>query len=239
MDYEKKYKDALDAMKMFIYPRLGGDAKLAAEKVFPELRESEDERIRKEIITHLYWAQDRGSLPNDVIQSKRVEDWISWLEKQKEQKELPLMDGNADLYFDEWNQQKQNPTKRQCFEEGMRYAERLQKEQKPAEWSEEDEKMLNDIIGDISWERRNTTVDKDIRHYDSELSWLKSLRPQKREDLPKWKKWNNGACGNSNHIPIALVKVGCSYALTDCLGINGQEYIMLSDLEKLPKEDEK
>lgn len=54
-------------------------------------------------------------------------------EKQKEEKELPLMGGNADLYFDEWNQQKQNPTKRQCFEEGMRYAQRLQKEQKPAE----------------------------------------------------------------------------------------------------------
>lgn len=59
-------------------------------------------------------------------------------EKQKEQKELPLMDGNADLYFDEWNQQKQNPTKRQCFEEGMRYAQRLQKEQKPVDPSDDE-----------------------------------------------------------------------------------------------------
>lgn len=57
---------------------------------------------------------------------------LRWADEHpKEQKDLPLMDGNADLYFDEWNQQKQNPTKRQCFEEGIRYATRLQKEQKP------------------------------------------------------------------------------------------------------------
>ena len=45
--------------------------------------------------------------------------------KSKDDDPLPLMDGNSDLYFDEWNQRQQNPTKRQCFEEGMRYAERL------------------------------------------------------------------------------------------------------------------
>lgn len=120
--------------------------------IFPELRESEDERIIKEI---------RDLLVNSCEADRRYPYLLAWLEKQKEeegyeaipvestleyklgfkagkesekqkeQKELPLMDGNADLYFDEWNQQKQNPTKRQCFEEGMRYAERLQKEQKP------------------------------------------------------------------------------------------------------------
>lgn len=49
--------------------------------------------------------------------------------KVGEQQQISTMNGDADLYFDEWNQQQQNPTKRQCFEEGMRYAERLQKEQ--------------------------------------------------------------------------------------------------------------
>ena len=77
------------------------------------------------------------------------------------------------------------------------------------------------------------------RNYKQAIEKLISMLPQKKEDLPKWRRWYNGACGNGNNIPIALVKVGCSYALTDCLGIIGQEYIMLSDLEKLPKEDEK
>ena len=49
---------------------------------------------------------------------------------QKEQKEIPLMNGDADLYFDNWIQYN-DTTKRGCFEEGIRYAQRLQKEQKP------------------------------------------------------------------------------------------------------------
>lgn len=56
-----------------------------------------------------------------------------------------------------------------------------QKEQKQ-EWSEEDEEMIKMILGDLEWERRNTTVDKDIRLYDEKIAWLKSLRPQ-----PHWK----------------------------------------------------
>ena len=52
-----------------------------------------------------------------------------------EQNPIPLMNGDADLYFDEWNQRQQNPTKRQCFEEGLRYSDMVhlelkQKEQK-------------------------------------------------------------------------------------------------------------
>ena len=59
---------------------------------------------------------------------------ISQQEKQKEQKELPLMNGDADMYFDEWRlQQDPPPTKGECFEEGIRYAQRLQKEQKSAD----------------------------------------------------------------------------------------------------------
>ena len=64
-----------------------------------------------------------------VEYEKGVADTIAKYE-QKAQREIPLMDGDTDLYFDEWNQQNQNPTKRQCFEEGIKYAQRLQKEQK-------------------------------------------------------------------------------------------------------------
>ena len=54
------------------------------------------------------------------------------IEKQKERKEIPLMNGDADLYFDDWKQERQgSPTKRECFNEGIKYAQMLQKEQKP------------------------------------------------------------------------------------------------------------
>lgn len=55
-----------------------------------------------------------------------------------------------------------------------------------------------------------------------------------RKDLPRWKIWENGACGNSEGIPIALVKTHSGYRLQSCLGISGEKYIMLTDLEKLP-----
>lgn len=58
--------------------------------------------------------------------------------------------------------------------------------------------------------------------------------------LPRWRKWGNGACGNGSGIPIAIVKRWDNdYKLVDALGIEGEQYIMLSDLEKLPgfKED--
>ena len=60
------------------------------------------------------------------------------------------------------------------------------------------------------------------------------------KDLPRWRKWKNGACGNGRGIPLAIVKRGLDgYELVDALGIQGEQYIMLSDLEKLPgfKED--
>lgn len=54
------------------------------------------------------------------------------------------------------------------------------------------------------------------------------------KDLPRWRKWENGACGNVQGIPIAIVKRGLNgYELVDALGIQGEQYIMLSELEKL------
>ena len=62
------------------------------------------------------------------------------------------------------------------------------------------------------------------------------------KDFPMWRKWENGACGNGKEVPVAIVKrESGGYDLVDALGIQGEKYIMLSDLEKLPgfKENEK
>ena len=52
---------------------------MAIDEIFPELHESEDERIRKEIID---WM--KGGTTYDLQENK--EKWIAYLEKQKEQK---------------------------------------------------------------------------------------------------------------------------------------------------------
>ena len=62
------------------------------------------------------------------------------------------------------------------------------------------------------------------------------------KDLPRWREWGNGACCNGQGIPLALVVRGLNgYELVDSLGIPGEKYIMLDELEKLPgfKEDKK
>lgn len=51
-----------------------------AEKYFPELKESEDERIRKELVDFIYDKTDTYEL------REKSNSWLAWLEKQAEQK---------------------------------------------------------------------------------------------------------------------------------------------------------
>ena len=59
------------------------------------------------------------------------------------------------------------------------------------------------------------------------------------KDLPRWRKWGNGAAGNSDGHPIALASGAGGIRFVSVLGITGEKYIMLDDLKKLPgfKED--
>ena len=55
--------------------------------------------------------------------------------------------------------------------------------QKPAEWSEEDEEMLNSCISSIEEAKENRYAYKETdgdTSYDHEIDWLKSLRPQQK-----------------------------------------------------------
>lgn len=79
MTYEKRYKEALEEAKK-LYGKHCIDNVL--ENIFPELKEkeSEDERMSKEIIDFL-------RLPHHQFAGKRYhEKWIAWLEKQGEEK---------------------------------------------------------------------------------------------------------------------------------------------------------
>lgn len=96
------------------------------DEVFPELKESEDERIRKALIEVFKKKLERGyewveyGIPNRSV--------LDWLEKQIEQQ--------------------------------------------PAEWSEEDERIMNNCIGYI---KASCLDANDL--YEC-IDWLKSLRPQ-------------------------------------------------------------
>ena len=73
--YEQKYKEAVERAK--VRRGMAAISKDDLEFIFPELKMSEDERIRKAIIESL---PKYGYLPQTSI---KVEDAIAWLERQK------------------------------------------------------------------------------------------------------------------------------------------------------------
>ena len=77
--YEQKYKEALGWMQK-LYDGLSGATKEDAEHYFPELKENEDEKIRRQIINFL------KEFECDHYRNLDFSSWLAWLEKQGESK---------------------------------------------------------------------------------------------------------------------------------------------------------
>ena len=88
MDYEQRYNEALEKIKNGLQPlsdgtKISGVTRAFLEEVFPELKEGEDERIRKAILKMLH------ETPNNLVwvdYGLRKKDAIAWLEKQGKKK---------------------------------------------------------------------------------------------------------------------------------------------------------
>ena len=81
MNYEEKYKEALRIAEEILRARCkegthGSFHRKDLEDIFPELKDSEDEKIRKEILE--YFQQ----FENEQLRGVDISDWIFWLEKQ-------------------------------------------------------------------------------------------------------------------------------------------------------------
>lgn len=75
MDYEKEYKEALErARDVYTYYCDDREQLRKIESIFPVLKESEDERIKREIIEYVKTGTYRN-------------DWLAWLEKQGQVKD--------------------------------------------------------------------------------------------------------------------------------------------------------
>ena len=135
------------------------------EHVFPELCESKDERIRKTLINFFQdWHKNRSH-----CWGISVPEILAWLEKQGTSYTKKDVD---DAYV-----------------EGMVFAKNeleKQSEQKPAEWSEEDECTLNGILDDYK------SMCKTYRN------WLESLKnriqPQPKQE---WSEEDEAGLGDA------------------------------------------
>jgi len=81
MDYEKKYKEALERAR----EELGSGCfdRGTVEYIFPELKESEDEKTRKSLLSFLH-----GLGEFEYPDTKTYISWLNWLEKQGDKDKL-------------------------------------------------------------------------------------------------------------------------------------------------------
>lgn len=93
MDYEQKYKEALEIIKGNLNA-LNEIAQTGAETVniqsikncfyraFPVLKESEDERIRKELLESFKYQQRESCTDKEWLNGIKLSEVVAWLEKQ-------------------------------------------------------------------------------------------------------------------------------------------------------------
>ena len=170
-------EEAINLVKQ-VLPCLNIDEKIREGFVtlIPELKESEDERIRKELIEYL---THRSEVTGFIDEDKDCKRWIAYLEKQKEQKPI-FKKGDKVIWDDEeFNILDVNETEYNVG--GYRVPFSRQNElhpiwQKSAEWSEEDERTLESFLGWLQGSMGEKTYS----------SWLKSLperfRPQPKQE---------------------------------------------------------
>ena len=82
MDYKQKYEQLTKFIKD-LYPHMSDYCKEKTEGVIPELKESEDERIRKEILNVFKQLDECTTICGRNYDYAK---WIAWLEKQGVQK---------------------------------------------------------------------------------------------------------------------------------------------------------
>ena len=169
--YEKKYNEALELAREFRRQAIAHNAEaevFALESIFSELSESEDERIRKELVEYLTVTRQ-----SDFVSRPDRQRWIEYLEKQKEQK--PIMgDGIAAQTRPAYIFYNDTP------EERKKAIDKFfpKTEQKPA-WSEEDEKTVDDAycwLCEYAGSLIQKNHEKSSRLYEI-ANRLKSLRP--------------------------------------------------------------
>lgn len=177
-NYEQKYKNALKWAQDCIKAGASGMLKEDLEHYFPELTESEDEKIRKGIIRYI-----KKTSP---AMGENIENMVAWLEKQGEKKPAWSEEDESALGDALWAiKQARSIAKDENDMGNLWYAENWLKSlkdrvqlQPKQEWSEEDEKKIMWIVRLISTAGfRELDNDKMPCSRSELLYWLKSIKP--------------------------------------------------------------
>ena len=134
---------------------------------FPQLAESEDDRIRKEIVRFI-----RMEVEDEIVGNK----WLAWLEKHK------YTEDDLDKAYKCANEVQY----RRGYEDAKK--EIVKQDEQKTVWSEEDEKKRTLLISilevnhpyDYFKVNPANTLNMEAMHVEELVDWLKSLRPQNR-----------------------------------------------------------
>ena len=104
MDYEKKYKESLAVAKEILNSRCkegeqGAFHRADLETIFPELAESEDEKIRKVLIDYFKGYKEHEECGIRTFYGIPTNDFLTWLEKQGEQKHTDKVESMEHSYI--------------------------------------------------------------------------------------------------------------------------------------------
>lgn len=187
MDYEKMYKEAVGKIQELLEEKKKKEMTNCLfegelNEIFSELRESEDERIKKYIISFIELNSGVNLSPDDA---KRM---LAWLEKPKTEKVYLRFKVGDVVCSSNGTTLKIVGITDYCYNctttEGNKYSfgfdiqDEFELVEDKKEWSEEDEDMINSIIRELI-HQYNEEIPQGT---EDEIKWLKSLK-----DRYNWK----------------------------------------------------
>jgi hypothetical protein len=172
MNYEQKHQEDLEAAKGWLAIAKENNNTIAIQilkKFFPELKESEDEKIRKALLESFKYQQRESYTDKEWLNGIKLSEIVSWLEKQGEQKSWSkederLLNNMVIVIKDYYNKEDA-----QSLISWLKSLKDKMQPQPKQEWSEEDEEMLERCIDKMSITAPNL--------WKKEIDWLKSLKP--------------------------------------------------------------
>lgn len=164
-------EEAIKAIKAWDF--LNNDEKEVIETLIPELAESEAEKVRKTLIRVL-----NENVGNGIEKyGAKLEDALTWLEKQGEQKLVFAWSEDDKKYL----RRAINAT-RNGYPETNNWLKSLKDRvqlQPKQEWSEEDERMCQYVVDDLKFVKElvnDTNYAVSVGRVEEEINWLKSLK---------------------------------------------------------------
>jgi hypothetical protein len=212
MDYKKRNEEILEKLRALrdSWASTNNRAAKEIEEAIPELIESEDERIRKEIID--FATKANNGVTSILANNYNFNKWIALLEKRAEQKTVVIIPKfrvgdkirrkTPRRYDKDMQVSRIGSNYYLCNHLGKFSSESISfseesnyelVEQKPAEWSDEDEEIveaLNNYVKNLDILFSEIKIgNKDIlskEFREKVQSWLKSLK-ERVQFQPQWK----------------------------------------------------